>query len=60
VQHITNASNLGLKSDLVRYEVLYLFGGIYIDIDYECIKSLETLDLNCNFFAGLSNTSGTS
>ena len=38
------------KSDIVRGELLYLFGGIYADTDIKCIKSFEPL-LNTKAFA---------
>lgn len=30
-------------SDLIRYEVLHRFGGVYADTDVECLRSLEPL-----------------
>jgi len=50
------ADNYGMKSDILRYEILYREGGIYIDIDYECLQSIENIINNCTFFAGLSST----
>jgi len=40
------------KSNLLRYEILLRFGGVYIDTDFECLRNLEPLigDLEC--FAG--------
>lgn len=32
-----------LKGDIVRYEILYRFGGVYIDTDFECLRSIEPL-----------------
>ena len=37
------ADNYGMKSDILRYEILYREGGIYIDIDYECLQSIENI-----------------
>jgi inositol phosphorylceramide mannosyltransferase catalytic subunit len=31
------------KADLLRYELLLRFGGIYVDIDFECLRCLEPL-----------------
>lgn len=31
----------GIRSDLVRYQVLYNYGGIYADVDFECLASIE-------------------
>ena len=45
------ASNLGAKSDIFRYEILYRFGGVYVDIDFECIQSFNDL-LYLDFFTG--------
>jgi mannosyltransferase OCH1-like enzyme len=30
-------------ADIARYEILYRYGGIYIDADSECLKSLDPL-----------------
>jgi mannosyltransferase OCH1-like enzyme len=44
--------NHASKSDLLRYEILYNYGGIYVDMDFECLAPLD--DLLCyDFFAGL-------
>lgn len=31
------------KADIMRYEILYKYGGIYLDIDFEIFKNLEPL-----------------
>lgn len=31
------------RVDFVRYAILYLYGGIYLDLDIECFKSLDPL-----------------
>lgn len=38
-------------SDVMRYEILYEHGGIYIDADTFCVKPLESWLLNCESFA---------
>jgi len=43
--------NLGVKSDIFRYEILYRYGGLYVDTDFECLKSFDDL-LYLDFFAG--------
>eukprot|EP00935_MAST-01C_sp_MAST-1C-sp1_P000620 g620.t1 len=35
--------DLRAKSDILRYEVLYRFGGVYVDSDLRCRKSLAPL-----------------
>lgn len=36
-------------------QILYQYGGVYIDIDYECIASLNHITKSCSFFVGLSS-----
>lgn len=31
------------KSDLMRYEILYRYGGVYFDVDFECKKNITEL-----------------
>lgn len=38
-------------ADVMRYEILYEHGGIYIDADTHCLKPLEDWLLNCEAFA---------
>ncbi len=40
------------KANIARYEILYQFGGLYIDTDYECLKSFDILHDNYDFYAG--------
>lgn len=35
-----SSNNIGFKSDILRYEILYKYGGIYIDTDLECVKKI--------------------
>lgn len=34
-----------------------MYGGVYIDVDYLCLKPLDDIITSCEFFAGVSNTS---
>jgi mannosyltransferase OCH1-like enzyme len=45
--------NKGMKSDILRYEILRQQGGIYVDTDFECLKPLDDL-LYLDFFTGIS------
>jgi mannosyltransferase OCH1-like enzyme len=36
-------TNLGQKSDYLRYNILNQIGGVYVDTDFECLKSLDFL-----------------
>jgi inositol phosphorylceramide mannosyltransferase catalytic subunit len=40
------------KSDIARYELLYRFGGIYADTDFECLRPFDVLANRCTFFVG--------
>lgn len=46
-------SNNGMKSDILRYEILRREGGIYVDTDFECLKPFDDL-MSLRFFTGLS------
>lgn len=37
--------------DVIRYLILYKYGGVYVDFDYECLESLDNLlrDKSCCF-----------
>ncbi|MBW1868960.1 MAG: hypothetical protein JRI73_06610 [Deltaproteobacteria bacterium] len=39
------------RADAVRYFILYTYGGLYVDLDFECLKSVEPLlsKANCVF-----------
>ncbi len=43
-------TNNGLKADLLRYEILYNEGGVYLDVDFYCIKPFGDLFLGLDFF----------
>lgn len=38
------------KADILRYEILYNYGGVYIDADIDCIKPLDELSFHFDFF----------
>jgi len=44
--------NVGQKSDFFRYHVLNQLGGIYVDTDFECLKSFNSLSY-VDFFVGI-------
>ena len=43
------------KADILRHEILYLYGGIYRDSDVKCLKPLDELVYRYDFFAVLDN-----
>lgn len=40
---LNNCKNFAEKSDILRLEILYQFGGLYIDTDFECLKNINPL-----------------
>jgi mannosyltransferase OCH1-like enzyme len=46
------AKNPGVKSDIARYEILFRFGGIYVDTDFEALKPIDSKLLSMSFIAG--------
>jgi len=50
--------NFGEKANILRYEILYRFGGLYVDTDFECLKPFDVLNENYEFYCGLGPCSG--
>ncbi len=46
------ARNLSERSDVLRYEILHRFGGVYADTDVECLRPMEPLIGDARAFAG--------
>ena len=40
------------KADVLRYEVLYAHGGVYLDTDVEYLRNIEPLLAGCDAFIG--------
>lgn len=47
------ATNYGEKSDILRYEILYRHGGLYVDTDFECLKRFDILNHCYDFYIGI-------
>lgn len=43
IDNFNKTNNLGVKSDIFRYEILYRYGGLYVDTDFECLQSFNDL-----------------
>jgi len=53
-QYYTDATNYGEKSDILKWLIIYTYGGLYTDIpDYECLHSLELLHHCYDFYTGV-------
>jgi inositol phosphorylceramide mannosyltransferase catalytic subunit len=45
--------NQGMRSDILRYEILRQYGGLYTDTDFECLKPFDDL-MYLKFFTGIA------
>ncbi|MFA6066676.1 MAG: glycosyltransferase [Candidatus Babeliaceae bacterium] len=46
------ACNYGEKSDIARYEILNMYGGLYVDTDFECLQSCDIFSYY-DFYIGI-------
>ena len=46
--------NFGEASDVLRYDVLHQFGGVYVDTDVECLQPIDQLIERVSAFAGFA------
>ena len=47
------ASSYQEKADILRYEILYKYGGLYVDMDYKAFKKFDELHHIYHFYAGI-------
>ena len=58
IRVLDECPNYGEKSDIARYYILNNLGGIYCDVDLECVRELDDAVLNENSMVlGLANVS---
>lgn len=50
--------NPGMKSDIWRYEIVYNYGGLYVDADMECVRSFDPIHERLEFYAGYDTPCG--
>lgn len=46
-------TNYGGKADILRYELLYRYGGVFLDIDFELVQDLTPLHESYEFYCCL-------
>lgn len=46
------SESMGVKSDLLKWEIVYRYGGVYADMDFECLKPLDLLHYTYDFYTG--------
>ena len=47
------SDSVGVKSDLLKWEVVYRYGGVYVDVDFECLQQLDLLHYTYDFYTGI-------
>ena len=47
----TDGGHAACTADMLRYEVVAAFGGVYMDIDIECLRPIDELLVGCGCFA---------
>lgn len=53
-EYYDQAQCYAMKSDILRYEILYQMGGVYIDTDFECLqRPLDLFHHQYDFYTGL-------
>ncbi len=52
-EEFDSSTNWGEKSDILRAEILDQIGGIYVDVDFQCLKPFDECAEKYDFFAGL-------
>jgi len=54
--HFKARKNYGEKSDILRYEILFYCGGLYIDTDFECLQPFDVFHYACDFYIGAAHS----
>jgi mannosyltransferase OCH1-like enzyme len=52
-KYYDESDNYGIKADIARAEILYQFGGVYIETDFECLRPLDILHYTYDFYIGI-------
>eukprot|EP00401_Gymnodinium_catenatum_P066950 CAMPEP_0117511390 /NCGR_PEP_ID=MMETSP0784-20121206/28483_1 /TAXON_ID=39447 /ORGANISM="" /LENGTH=351 /DNA_ID=CAMNT_0005307061 /DNA_START=60 /DNA_END=1111 /DNA_ORIENTATION=+ len=54
-QAFTKAENPAEKSDILRLWLVSQHGGLYVDVDFECLRPFDGFHRRYSFFTGVSN-----
>lgn len=52
-QYYNLTDNYGMKADLARTEILYQYGGVYVETDFQCLRPLDILHYAYDFYIGI-------
>jgi mannosyltransferase OCH1-like enzyme len=53
LMYIRKSTSYAERSDMMRYEILYRYGGVYVDMDQECLRSFDILHQIFDFYIGI-------
>ena len=51
-EKINEMEEINGKADIIRWEILYEYGGVFLDADSICIEKIDDILMNCKCFAG--------
>lgn len=52
-KYFDQATNYGERGDILDYEIVYRFGGMYVDCDFECYKPFDIFHHVYDFYTGI-------
>ncbi|MBU6446843.1 MAG: hypothetical protein KGQ49_05540, partial [Verrucomicrobia bacterium] len=52
-ERFEKAVNVGEKADIFRYEILNVYGGLYVDTDFECVRPFDVFHHLLDFYTGI-------
>lgn len=52
-KYFDESTNYAEKADILRYELLNRYGGVYVDVDVKCIKPFDRLHKAYDFYCGM-------
>ena len=51
-ERINEMEEINGKADIIRWEILYKYGGVFLDADSICVEPIDDVLMNCECFAG--------
>lgn len=52
---IDSIEEINGKADIIRWELLWMFGGVFLDADSICVEPIDDVLMKCHAFAGYEN-----
>jgi len=52
---IDSIEEINGKADIIRWELLWMFGGVFLDADSICIEPIDDVLMKCSAFSGYEN-----